>query len=232
MGLDSGQGSGLSIPGGGSLIPANASALEDDFPYSVNGTTYGRWGVFQSNGTATGIAGTSNQQGVIQLQANIVANARYALGRGLGQFIIPPTAFWQFNAGFVLPVLSAPADRYTVRAGLMDLATGAPNSGVWFEYTDNVFSGQWQLNSANAGVNTSQASNVFATAGKVSLRLFGFNNQLAIYNINGNNVGATSTNIPAGVALGLVIGIFNSTATAVHQLNLDYAALYYVAHTL
>jgi hypothetical protein len=226
MGLDAGQGSGLSIPGGASLIPPGASFFEDDFPYSTNGTTYSRWSVTQANGTATAVAGTSNQQGVLQLMANAVAASRYAISRGLGQFIIPPSWFWQFNVGFSLPVLSVPGAAYTVRAGLMDSAAAAPNNGVWFEYTDSVFAGQWQLVTANGGVVTRVASNVFATAGKVSLRGTGFNNLQAIYNINGNTVGAITTNIPVGVALGLVVGIFNTDAVQ-HVLNLDYAALYY-----
>jgi hypothetical protein len=217
---------GISFPSALSRIPAGVSSFEDDFPYIANGTTYSRWTVAQSNGTASAIAGTSNQNGVLQIQTGVVANARYAISRGLGQFIIPSNVFWQFNCGFSLPLLSSAADRYTIRAGLMDSNTGAPANGVWFEYSDNVAGGQWQCDLAN-GATIATPSGLFVTTGKQSLRAFGFGNTLAIFNINGVTAAGLSANFPAGIALGLVLGIFNSSATIQHNMQIDYAALYY-----
>lgn len=224
------KGGGVGFPAAQSQIPANCPNFEDDFLYQSGSAFYGRWLVTQSAGSAPQVAGTSNQYGVCELQNTAgIGTARTAISRGLTQFIIPATGtFWQFNAGLSLPALSTAAERYIVRAGLMDAANAAPNNGVFFEYSDNLNAGQWRVVTAIGGVTTASPSGTFATTGKVSLRAGGFSNSQAIFNINGISVAAQSTNFPTGVALGLVIGIFNVTSAAqAHLLDVDYAALYY-----
>jgi hypothetical protein len=223
------KGGGVGFPASQSQIPADCPSFEDDFLYQSGSTFYGRWSVTQSNGSAPQLAGTDNQYGVCQLQNTAgIAGARTAISRGLTQFIIPAGVFWQFNVGLSIPTLSVAAERYIVRAGLMDAANAAPNNGVFFDYSDNLNAGQWRVTTETGGVATTNPTGTFATTGKVSLRAGGFSNSLALFNINGISVAGLSTNFPTGVALGLVIGIFNVTSAAqAHLLNVDYAALYY-----
>jgi hypothetical protein len=217
----------INIPGASSLIPAGCPRFEEDFEYS-SGQTLGRWvSTTTLGGSESSTTPTANQGGTVQLQTGNNAASISTLSRALGQFIIPAAVFWQFNIGISLPVLSAPGDAFTLRLGLGDVANGDLGNGVYFEYTDSAAFGQWQLCTANGGVRTKTASGTFVTTGKASLKAYGFNNMQGIFSINGNLVGSQVANFPTGIALGMVLGIYNTSSTVVHNLIADYAALYY-----
>jgi len=68
-----------------------------------------------------------------------------------------------------LTTLSAVANRYTVYIGLIDytsaIANSVPNDGVFFKYTDNVNSGNWQIVCVNGGVATTANTSTAAATG-------------------------------------------------------------------
>lgn len=95
-----------------------------------------------------------------------------------------------------MPTLSTSSERFTVRIGFLDATT--PVDGCYFEYSDNVNSGQWQLKAT--GTSTTTSSNT-TTAADTSWHRFGVLVNAAgtqvDYYIDGTNVGnITGSNIP------------------------------------
>lgn len=68
-----------------------------------------------------------------------------------------------------LPTLSNGTNRYVAYIGLMNFtggtpAAGAPTKGCWFQYSDNVNSGNWTINSAGAATTTANTSTAADTS--------------------------------------------------------------------
>lgn len=97
--------------------------------------------------------------------------------------------------------LSKSTDRFITTVGLCPsgTTTAAPTDGIYFTQVDNVNSGKWQFNCANASTVTSVDTGI---AGSTSITRLGFTTNAAGTSIqaviNGANAGtAITTNIPA-----------------------------------
>lgn len=215
------------FPPGVSAVPANARKIEDDFRYPTSiGAVFRRWFINQLGGSSVGFqTATASQFGELIFTA-ITATGFVTLSKGVGAFALP-AGFWQFNCNFTLGALSIPADRYTVRLGFGDTVNGDFNNGIYFEYTDNANGGRWQLCTANGGVRTKQDSFSAASLNRTAFRFTGRGAGPAIFSINNQVCGAVASNIPTANALGIVLGIYNASATGGHTALTDYAAFYY-----
>ena len=212
------------FPPGTSAVPANARRFEDDFRYPTGSLLFRRWTITQVGSSVGFITATAAQFGELQYSV-IGAGWLATLSKGVGAFVLP-AGFWQVNCNFTLSALSVAADRYTVRLGFGDVAGGDFNNGVYFEYSDNANGGRWQLCTAKGGVKTKQDSFRAATTSRTAFRFTGRGAGPAVFSINNQVCGAVASNIPSA-AIGLVLGIYNSSATVAHNALIDYAAFYY-----
>lgn len=97
--------------------------------------------------------------------------------------------------------LSTPAERFIFRCGLgFDPYAGEPTHGVYFEYSDNIATGQWNLCCANGGSRTKVSSGNNVSAGvfqSLGIRMLQ-NNTIALFSINDIPISNIQTNIPQG----------------------------------
>lgn len=126
--------------------------------------------------------------------------------------------------------LSASGQRYRFRMGYLDaVSSGTIQNGCWFEYTDNVNSGNWQVLTRKASTtttgNTSNTPdtnwhkyNIIVNAAATSVSFY-IDDVLV-------SSGAITTNIPntAGQEVGLVIQIVKSSGTSNRIFFLDYTS--------
>lgn len=61
-----------------------------------------------------------------------------------------------------IPTLSTAGERFTIRLGLGTSPNASQTHGLWFEYSDNVNTGQWQIKSSSSSVVTT--ANTVSTA--------------------------------------------------------------------
>lgn len=150
----------------------------------------------------------------------ISSNSRLFLGEGA------ISASWLIN-------INTPSDvtnRYITTIGFGDSLTAESANGVYFYYSDNINSGNWQVKTAAASTRTTTSTAVAATGWQLLTITINAAATSVTFSINGVSVGTSSTNIPT--ALG-VFYIFNSIRTAgtiaASSLLID---LFYVTETL
>ena len=223
-------GSGVTITNGAGSIQidsvgsaANANAIldeSDDFIYMVStgssNQEIGPWFVEES-GITGGVSSPFTYQeagrpGIIPLTSGgsppnviLLSKATGVVGFNNGNILIGGgviTLQWFVK----LSALSALGQRYLVRLGLTinDNAITDPDYGLWFEYSDNVNSGNWQIKAAEAGTstiaNTSTAATTNWTVYKIVINAAGTS---VAYYINGTEVANSpiTTNLPARVLI-------------------------------
>lgn len=102
--------------------------------------------------------------------------------------------------------LSNSTNRYVLSFGFGDSMVyggSIPTNGVYFNYSDNVNSGNWQVVTANASTYTTTNTSIAATIS--GFHNFGMNINAAAssvtFTIDGTSVGTISTNIPTSTGL-------------------------------
>lgn len=130
------------------------------------------------------------------------------------------------NVNWVLDLttLSIAGNRYTTYIGLMDYASAnanaAPNDGVFFKYSDNVNSGNWQIVCVKGGVATTANTSTAAATGfhnyGIQINVAGTS---AAFTINGLAVANSpiATNLPTaniGPAFETIVSAGNASAVA------------------
>lgn len=138
----------------------------------------------------------------------------------------------QYNFEFIakLSALSTSGQRYRLRMGYMDaVSTGTIANGCWFEYIDNVNSGNWQvLCRKSSTTTTGNTSNTPDTSWhKYNIIVNPTATSVSFY-IDDVLVtsGTITTNIPntAGEEVGLVFQMVKTTGTTNRTLFLDYTS--------
>jgi len=124
--------------------------------------------------------------------------------------------------------LSTLAQRYIIRAGIMDgNAAGDPANGVYFKYSDNVNSGQWQGIARNASTSTTVNSTVAVTAAawhKLRLQVNTAGTNVDFY-VDDVLIGSATTNIPTGNPMRFMVTMEKTTGTT--NINALADSLYY-----
>lgn len=199
----------INIEGSAQGFQPNAVLQEfDDFIGTMNGGSNASKLQWQSSQSLKASAGTANNPGIVslnstagtvssmwidELDASSTQIGPIQLGGGL------TTINWIVK----LTALSAGGNTYVYSIGLADDTTLNANlnsfvNGVYFQYTDSVNSGNWQLKSTNTSVtttvNTSTAATTAFTTFTISINAAASS---VSYYINNVLVGsAISTNIP------------------------------------
>lgn len=130
------------------------------------------------------------------------------------------------------PALSDGTNRYRVHNGLVTSGTaptGDPVDGIFFRYSDNVNSGNWQCvcrkDSTETVINTSTAATTAYTVLRFTVNAAATS---VTFYINGTSVGTTTTNIPnagSGDAVVLCCGIGKSAGTTTRSNDIDFVSM-------
>lgn len=150
-----------------------------------------------TNPTSSDVS-ASGHPGVIQIVQNTGAGGcGNSLGNAYGLFSGEGTITAQWVVQ--LPTLSTASPRYIMYIGLMNkTATGVPTKGCWFQYSDNVNSGNWTINTSGASTTTANTSTAADTSWhnyKVILNAAGTSVSFYIDNVQVAN-SPISTNLP------------------------------------
>lgn len=161
------------------------------------------------------VAGATNQgtgrPGVLAFDEMTTGTSSLNLGRSNGtaiQDILLGGGVLTIQFFMKLATLSNGTNRYKIQIGLVN-KNDTPTDGLWFEYTDNVNSGNWQIVSCASSVKTTNNTN---TAADTSWHVFKIVVNAAAssvaYYIDGSQVANSpiTTNIPTtnGVSAGVV----------------------------
>ena len=188
--------------------------------------------VTTANGAGAGasiVASETNACGIVRLSTGTTAtgNNRLQLGATSTDSIVFGTNnFSKFEFRARLPVLSNGTDRYIARGGFYDATSGNATDGAYFEYTDNVNSGNWV---AKVYSNSSlQSSNLIvgpsATAWqKLEVQVDGFLGY-AYFFVDGTLQATITTGIPLGAArgTGTRIVIESTVGANADLMEIDY----------
>lgn len=208
------------------VSPATHYILQEDF--NINGSFAGRLTPVNSGGVAQdgnseagayGVWSSSTSTGASASTYTYVGSAN-ALAFGLNRTVIT----WRCK----LSNLSGDSSQtYTAKVGFFDAAT--PVDGAWFEYTDTVNSGNWQVKVSKASsvttTNTSTAAGTSYTIFTIDANAAG--TEVKFY-INGTLVHTeTGANIPTGTARAMpMYGIVKSAGTTARIFYADYLHIY------
>jgi len=134
----------------------------------------------------------------------------------------------KYEAVVKIPVLSVLAQRFYVRIGLFNTRTVAGNTnGIWFEYKDDVNSGNWTINTMSASAPTSANTSTAPVADTYARYTIIINaaNTLATFYIDGVSVGSISTTLPASLTSSALIGIEKTAGGTARTIQADYMYL-------
>lgn len=208
------------------IHPTTHYYFYDDFdgtslnPYSTG------WQGGGTGGTIALINGEAGAPGIFQIGTSTAStNTRYMhrgnthLLAGGGRIVCE----WRIR----IPTLSVIAsEAFTLRIGLHDSTSAAPTDGLWFEYIDNVNSGQWQVKAASNSTATTTNTTSAPAANtwyrlKIDINAAGTS---AEFYVDGVSVGTVASNIPTGSGrvFGPNAGITKSVGTTARTLDLDF----------
>lgn len=131
--------------------------------------------------------------------------------------------------------LSTAAQRYFIRIGFTtSTVLAAPANGVWFEYSDNVNSGNWQMKAAKGGVVTTVNSAIAAATGwhrfEIEINAAGTVTTGYITPHGGatSSFAGPTTNIPTAAAQETQIGacIVSTVGTSVKRIYPDAVSFF------
>jgi hypothetical protein len=131
-----------------------------------------------------------------------------------------------------LPTLSDGTDTFTIRCGLGDSASADFTDGVYFEYTDSVNDGKWDIKTASNSSRTTENTNNTVTAGQWDRLTIDVNadGSSAAFYVNGTQCTNSPivSNIPTGAGrhTGFVIHMVRSAGTDARDLYIDLFSAY------
>jgi hypothetical protein len=142
---------------------------------------------------------------------------------------------WTFSGDVLIPVLSAPANRFTVyTVGLVDgVATGITNNEVDFRYSDNVNGGRWQCVTRSGGTDNANLDSGITVTALTWYKLVATVNANASsveFRINGALVVTSTTHIPLNGLNLLAVKTENGTGTG-GSARIDFLKPTFVATT-
>lgn len=167
--------------------------------------------------------------GVMQCVNGTDANGRSFIGGGTFLGLGPAIGRIIFRAKVGLSALSDATDRYTTIIGLVDAQSGVSADGVWFNVTDNVNNGEYQVSNANGSVITNTGTNVSAVAGTWKTFEIDLNAAANAVTCKIDNVvvSTTTTNLPvAGTEFTYGVGSYRTAGTSNSRtVYVDYMEL-------
>jgi len=163
-----------------------------------------------ANGAGAGasiVASETNACGIVRLSTGTTATGNNRLQHGAtatDAIVFGTNNFSKCETRLRLPALSNGTDRYIARACFYDAASGNATDGAYFEYSDNVNSGNWvgkvysnsSLQSTNLTVGPAAA-----TWSKLEVQVDGYLGY-AYFFVDGTLQATITTGIPLGAARG------------------------------
>lgn len=190
----------LSVP----FSPNSTISVFDDFMFSapaVTGFITGQldWDTSTSNAMLPTSPIDNGHPGILRNPAIITGasylmanatNAAYSVILGGGSITI--------NWVFKIVNLSAASPRYILRVGIGDVPTTDQNNGTYFEYSDNINSGNWVIKTASSASRTTTNSATAVTAAwhNAQITINAAATSIA-FTMDGVSLGTIATNIPA-----------------------------------
>lgn len=225
------------ISASGGFTPNATIQLVDDF-IGVNAALISNYCWSSAGGSLFQFPATAGDSGHNGVLANIAfASTNTAslflnetVGAVVPQMILGGGAI-VLNWVFKIAILSVANPRFFVRCGFGDINGADQTNGVYFEYTDNVNSGNWQYKTANASTRTTSNSTI---AADTSYHNFQININAAgtscEFFIDGVSLGAAiTTNIPTAVITPFVMVDGNVGNPVANTFLVD---LFYFTQTL
>ncbi len=224
-----------------SFTPNTILEIAEDFiassggNFTINGNFSWATNAF-SSGIATAIANNAHP-GVIS-NPTLTANAYYLF---LGNTTAPSTglqsAFYlgggaiTLNWVFNVVNLSNGTNRYTLRFGFGDTTNADQVNGVYFEYSDNINSGNWVYKTASASTRTTTNSSTAVATGwhNAQITINAAASSIS-FSLDGVSLGAAiTTNIPTAGLGAFVDLVFGAGSVAAGTLLID---LFYLTQIL
>ncbi len=118
-----------------------------------------------SSGAISSVTVDANDRiGILEGSTGSSSSGTAALASHVGMVRLGASV-WYGRADIRIPVLSTSGERFELRAGFADSASGAPTNGVYFEYSDNLSSGNWRMITNDNGTSTVTDSGIPVVAG-------------------------------------------------------------------
>lgn len=149
----------------------------------------------------TSALGDNSHPGVLSNATLAAANQSLFLNRragGIAQQLILGGGAITLNWVVNIVTLSAASPRYTFRLGFGDTENADEANGVYFEYSDNINSGNWVYKTAAASSRTTSNSAIAVTTGYHNLQInINAAASSITFSVDGVSLGAAiTTNIP------------------------------------
>lgn len=203
---------------------------EDEFTAATSlgklgwSTSGGGTGASAQMGTY-GVNGVEKAFGVVQLDTGTTSTGRFAILRTANLLQLGYCTFDQVWR-LALEALSTSTERFIASFGFHDNSgAGDAVDGVYFRYSDNLNSGQWQCvtrsNNIESVINTAVAANANYNIFRIYINE---NATLAEFYINDVLVGSQAANIPsvAGQFTGIQAKIEKTVGINQRNLSIDY----------
>jgi hypothetical protein len=172
------------------------------------------------------VVGEPGHPGVVQHQAGTTTTGRAAMAFQNAQtLVLGNNTEWVYESAVRIPVLSDGTNRFTYRAGFIDLVTADPTDGCFMRYVDNVNAGNWQgvcrNNNAESVCNTGIAATTAWIRIGVVVNSAGTS---ADFRTGGVSRCQVASNIPITTARATAFGsgILKSLGTTSRSVDLDY----------
>ncbi len=219
------------------FTPNSILTLYDDFfdSHQVVSFLSGQltWNVNGSNQWTQNLGQATNAHPGVVSHTNITSASRSLfLGDGSvnGGLILGGGAItlnWVFN----IANLSNGTNRYTLNLGMGDVVSSSTiNNGTWFQYSDNINSGNWTFNTAAAASPTNSNSSTAVTTGwhnaQITINAAG---TLVTYVMDGVTLGTIALTIPTLGILPMLSIIWSAGTVAQQSILVD---LFYLKQTL
>jgi hypothetical protein len=118
--------------------------------------------------------------------------------------------------------LSTGTNRYILRTGFGDTSGADQVNGVYFEYSDNINTGQWVIKTASASSRTTTNSTIAVTAGWHDLRVVVNAAGTSItFTVDGVTAGTIVTNIPTAATTAFLALLYGAGTIAANTIQVD-----------
>jgi hypothetical protein len=217
--------------------PNSELTLYDDFFSALLSSTFisGQltWNITTTNQWTQALGLATNQNpGVIGHSAMTTLSRSLILGTGsvVGGILIGAGSI-TVNWVFKIANLSTATNRYTLNLGLGNVvASSTITNGCWFQYSDNINSGNWTLKTASAGATTTSNSSAVVTSAwhnaQITINAAG---TLVTFVMDGVSLGTIALTIPTTGILPLLSIIHSAGAIAQQSILVD---LFYLKQIL
>ncbi|MGL5830926.1 MAG: choice-of-anchor Q domain-containing protein, partial [Candidatus Altimarinota bacterium] len=180
--------------------------------------------------SATAITSVAAHSGVVQHTTGTTATGRAAMmSINPNNILLGNSWYWRYDSMVRITTLSDGTNRFIYRNGFLDSPSAEPTDGVYFRYSDNLNTGQWQLVCRSNGTETATAS-TSAPAAATWYRLTIIVNPAgssAEFFVDGTSIGTCASNLPTGAGRGTGFGSFmlKSVGLTARTIDLDYVEI-------